>query len=130
MAIIQEHDLSPTRRQRLRSPKAAGNGLPERTIEQLPGSQLIKRGVGDYLTRERSDQDDAVMAGWSDDPVGARVDDVERFACADDVDPRRHHSKIGEARRGGVDHLDAATPARIVLAPYVLHALEARRHLR
>src|SRR3984893_2809900 len=104
MAIVQEHDLSLAHSQRLRSPKAAGNGLPKRAIEQLPGSQLIKRGVGDYITRGRSDQGDAVMAGWipGDDPVGARVDDVERFTRAGDLDPRRHLSKTGEARRGGV----------------------------
>jgi hypothetical protein len=53
MAIVQEHDLSLARSQRLRSPLVGGRGLPERAIEQLPASQLIKRGVGDYLTPGR-----------------------------------------------------------------------------
>jgi len=46
MAIVQEHDLSVAHSQRLRSPQAAGNGLPERAIEELLGNQLIKEPRG------------------------------------------------------------------------------------
>jgi hypothetical protein len=42
MAIVLKDDLSLARSQPLRSLSAAGNGLPEQAIEQLPGSQLIE----------------------------------------------------------------------------------------
>jgi hypothetical protein len=63
MAIVQEYDLSLAHSQRLRSPKAAGNELPERAVEQLPESHLVQgstthspivRLMGDQLKSNRT----------------------------------------------------------------------------